>query len=84
MTWQDAYVRTACLQGLGITLLSYWDVRTQLAEGLLEAIKLKDAKPKVSSVWALTPTRQYVPSRVDVFLNALRSAVDVTDIREFL
>lgn len=77
-------VRTACLQGLGITLLSYWDLRTQLADGTLIAVALADARPKVSSIWAVSSTRHYVPSRVQVFLDALQSAVDSADIQPFL
>jgi DNA-binding transcriptional LysR family regulator len=77
-------VRTACLQGLGITLLSFWDVRTQIADGSLQSIILTDAKPKVSNIWAVFPTRQYVPSRVKVFLEALQKAVENEDLTRFL
>lgn len=77
-------VRTACMQGLGITLLSFWDVRNQIADGSLQSVKLNDVKPKVSNIWAVSPTRQYVPSRVRVFLDALQQAVKSEDIKNFL
>jgi DNA-binding transcriptional LysR family regulator len=77
-------VRTACLHGLGITLLSFWDVRTQIADGSLRSIILRDAKARMSNVWAVSPTRQYVPSRVKVFLEALQKAVENEDLKRFL
>ena len=77
-------VRTACLQGLGITLLSFWDVKAQLANGLLQLIELDGAKPKASNVWALFPTRQYIPARVQVFLKALQDAVDSPEMQDYL
>lgn len=64
-------VRSAALQGLGLALLTYWDVHRQLAEGELVPVVLEDAAMEDLSVWALTPTRRYVPARVKIFLDAL-------------
>lgn len=64
-------VRGAALQGLGLALLTYWDVHRQLAEGELVPVVLEDAAMEDLSVWALTPTRRYVPARVKIFLDAL-------------
>jgi DNA-binding transcriptional LysR family regulator len=63
--------RTAALQGLGVTMLTYWDVYQQLAAGSLVNIELQDVSMEDLFVWAVTPTRRYVPTRVKVFLNAL-------------
>ncbi len=68
-------VRTACLQGLGLALLTYWDVRGELTDGSLVAIDLNDAQPQQLSIWAVLPTRKYVPMRVRVFLEALEQSL---------
>jgi DNA-binding transcriptional LysR family regulator len=64
-------VRTATLQGLGLAMLTYWDVHEQLRNGDLVAVVLEDAAMEDLSIWALTPTRRYVPARVKIFLDAL-------------
>lgn len=63
--------RTAALQGLGLAMLAYWDVHEHLAAGSLVAIALQDAAMEDLSVWAVMPTRRYVPARAKVFLEAL-------------
>lgn len=63
--------RTAALLGMGVVMLTYWDVRQQLADGTLVKIALEDAVMEDLSVWAVMPTRRYVPARVKVFLDAL-------------
>ncbi|WP_336333771.1 LysR family transcriptional regulator [Pseudomonas putida] len=64
-------VRRAGKVGLGIVMLSYWDVRTDLADGSLQEIKLADAVPEDLSITAILPTRQQVPYRVKAFLEKL-------------
>jgi DNA-binding transcriptional LysR family regulator len=64
-------VRAATIQGLGLSMLTYWDVHEQLSNGNLVRIALEDAVMEDLSVWAITPTRRYVPTRVKIFLNAL-------------
>ncbi|WP_165645991.1 LysR family transcriptional regulator [Bordetella bronchiseptica] len=68
-------VRTAAIQGLGLAMLTYWDVCKQLADGSLVAIELADASMEELSVWAVAPTRRYVPARVRVMLEALEAAL---------
>lgn len=63
--------RTAALQGVGLAMLTCWDVHQQLADGELVSIVLDDAAMEDLSVWAVMPTRRYVPTRVKVFLEAL-------------
>jgi DNA-binding transcriptional LysR family regulator len=64
-------VRMAALQGLGLAMLTYWDVTQQLLTGDLIEIVLNDAAMEDLSVWAVMPTRRYVPTRVKIFLAAL-------------
>lgn len=64
-------VRAAGKLGLGVVMLSYWDVRSDLADGGLQEIKLTDASPEHLSITALLPTRQQVPYRVKAFLDKL-------------
>jgi DNA-binding transcriptional LysR family regulator len=64
-------VRTATLQGLGLAMLTYWDVHEQLRNGELVAVVLEDAAMEDLSIWALTPTRRYAPARVKIFVDAL-------------
>ena len=67
--------RTAAVQGLGLAQLTYWDVFRQLADKSLEQIHLEDATMEDLSVWAVMPSRRYVPNRVSVFLDALRNQI---------
>lgn len=68
-------VRTACVQGLGIALLTVWDIQRELSDGTLVSIGLSDVQPQELSIWALLPTRKYVPQRVRVFLDALERSL---------
>ncbi|MNH24053.1 LysR substrate binding domain protein [compost metagenome] len=68
-------VRSAAVQGLGIAMLAYWDVFQHIRDGLLVEIVLQDAQMEQLAVWAMMPTRRYVPARVRVFLEALDSAL---------
>lgn len=71
MTSSIDAVRTAAIQGLGLALLTYWDVFRQLHDGSLIEIHLQDAKMQELSIWAVMPTRCFVAARVKVFLDAL-------------
>jgi DNA-binding transcriptional LysR family regulator len=64
--------RTAATLGLGLAMLSYWDVFRQLADHSLVEVQLDDAAMEALSIWAVIPSRRYVPSRVNVFLRALQ------------
>ncbi|MBD9658723.1 LysR family transcriptional regulator [Pantoea leporis] len=68
-------VRTLCVAGSGIAQLSAWDVQQELAAGELTEITLRDAQPQLLGVWALFPTARHLPTRVTVFLNALKQAM---------
>ncbi|AHG64605.1 LysR family transcriptional regulator [Advenella mimigardefordensis] len=73
MTSSIQAVRDAAIQGLGLAMLTYWDVSEQLEDGSLIRVDLQDASMEELAVWAVTPTRRYVPTRVNVFLDALQS-----------
>jgi DNA-binding transcriptional LysR family regulator len=61
----------ACLGGLGITLLSAWDVREEVAAGRLVELPLADASLPSWSIWAVYPTARQAPAKVRLFVTAL-------------
>lgn len=69
-------VRAACVQGLGIAMMTQWDVAEEVAEGSLVPIVLKDVALPSLSVWALYPTRKYVPQRVRAFIFELKLVLE--------
>lgn len=68
-------VRAASRQGLGVEMLTYWDVRDDLDAGTLRLIELQDVSPEQLYITAILPTRQHVPHRVGVFLERLESVL---------
>jgi len=66
-------VRAACIAGVGIAMLTYWDVHEQIARGELLHIVLADAEPLEVGIWAIFPTRTQMPSRVRALIDALRT-----------
>ena len=65
-------VRAACIVGVGIAMLTYWDVHEQIARGELQRIVLADVEPLGVGIWAVFPTRSHMPARVRAFIDALR------------
>jgi LysR substrate binding domain len=65
-------VRAACIAGVGIAMLTYWDVHRQIERGDLQRIVLVDVKPLEIGIWAVFPTRTQMPARVRAFIDALR------------
>lgn len=65
-------VRAACIAGVGIAMLTYWDVHEQIARGELQRVVLADVEPLKVGVWAVFPTRNQMPARVRAFIDALR------------
>lgn len=68
-------VRAVALSGCGVAMLARWDVRQHLLSGRLVELTLEDASTEQLSIWAVTPTRRYVPPRVKVFFDALELAL---------
>lgn len=69
-------VRTASRQGLGVAMLTYWDVLDDLAAGTLRLVELEDVRPEQLFITAILPTRQHVPHRVSVFLLQLEAVLN--------
>ncbi|MFJ2381678.1 LysR family transcriptional regulator [Pseudomonas protegens] len=70
-------VRSAAIQGLGLAMLTSWDIIRQVRDGKLEIIELQDAEMEDLSVWAVTPSRRFTPMRVKIFLGALEDELDM-------
>ncbi|MEE4997764.1 LysR family transcriptional regulator [Pseudomonas alliivorans] len=68
-------VRTACQQGLGLALLTYWDVREDVAQGRLCVVELEDVLPEQLVITAVLPSRHQIPHRVQVFLDCLKATL---------
>lgn len=68
--------RRAALSGLGVALLANWLVGDQLADGSLIDLFPQHAVTATnfdSGVWALYPSRAYLPQRVRVLIEFLRT-----------
>lgn len=65
-------VRAACIAGVGIAMLTYWDVHRQIERKELKRIVLTDVEPLEIGIWAIFPTRTHMPARVRAFIDALR------------
>lgn len=65
-------VRAACIAGVGIAMLTYWDVHEQIERGELRRIVLADVEPLEIGIWAVFATRTQMPARVRAFIDALR------------
>ena len=61
----------AAVRGLGIVQLSDWNVHDDVAAGRLMEIRLADGAVPDQGIWAVLPTRRYVPRKVHLFLDAL-------------
>ena len=74
-------VRAASRQGLGVAMLTYWDVRDDLDAGTLRLIELQDVSPEQLYITAILPTRQHVPHRVGEVLTRLESGLGTNGCR---
>jgi DNA-binding transcriptional LysR family regulator len=73
-------VRAACIAGVGIAMMTYWDVHRLIERGELKRIVLSDVEPVEIGIWAVFPTRSHVPVRVRAFIEALRERL-LTDVK---
>lgn len=64
-------VREAVLAGSGIALRSTWDVGPELAVGKLKVLLPQYTGNKRAAVYALYPTRNFLPAKVRVFIEFL-------------
>jgi DNA-binding transcriptional LysR family regulator len=65
-------VRAACVAGVGIAMMTYWDVYKQIEREELKRLVLTDAEPMELGIWAVFPTRKHMPARVRIFIDAVR------------
>jgi DNA-binding transcriptional LysR family regulator len=61
----------ASLEGLGIVMLSRWNVAADLDAGRLVPVSLTDAIVPDQGIWGVLPTSRLVPAKVRLFLDAL-------------
>lgn len=69
-------IRGACLEGVGIAMMTYWDVWECLDRQNLERIELEDARLGELGIWAVYPSRQHLPLRIRALIDALRGKLD--------
>lgn len=68
-------LRDICLAGLGIAVLSDWDVREEVARGVLVALTLSDGALEPLAVWGVHPSARFVPPKLRLFMDALGKAL---------
>lgn len=61
----------ASLEGLGIVMLSRWNVAADLDARRLVPVSLADAIVPDQGIWGVLPTSRLVPAKVRLFLDAL-------------
>lgn len=64
-------VHAACSHGMGIALLSSWDVEEDVRSGVLKVIVLGDAQPQELAISAVYPTSRMLPRKVQFFIQTL-------------
>ena len=65
----------ACLDGMGVAVLSGWNIRDDLDAGRLIAMACETAHPVPLDIWAVYPTNRLVPPKVHLFIAALKQAL---------
>ncbi|WP_207460511.1 LysR family transcriptional regulator [Azospirillum sp. SYSU D00513] len=68
-------LREICLAGLGIAVLSDWDVREDVRQGRLVPLPLAGGELEPLAIWALYPSARFVPPKVRLFIAALERAL---------
>lgn len=70
-------LQQAAIEGLSIVRLSAWNVQEDLASHRLVEGGPTDAIMPQQSVWAVYPTRRFVPAKVRLFVEAFQTDPDV-------
>ncbi len=65
------FTRQAILAGLGIGLRSTWDIGPELKSGELEVILPEYSGSNNIAIYAVYPSREFMPSKVNVFIDFL-------------
>jgi DNA-binding transcriptional LysR family regulator len=66
-------VRAACLDGIGLAVMTYWDVKDCLQQGSLERIEMKDAQLPELGIWGVYPTRRQIPHRTRAVMDFIKA-----------
>jgi len=61
----------AALKGIGITYQPTYLVGDEIRKGKLKVITLKDCHPVEPSIYAIYPSRNYLPAKVRAFIDAM-------------
>mgnify|MGYP001827791241 FL=1 len=70
-TNSSEFTREATLAGVGISLLSSWDVGPALMKGDLRIVLPEWRGVSSDAIWAVYPRRDFMPSKVNVFIDYL-------------
>ena len=62
-------VREATMAGMGISLRSTWDIGEELKNGRLVRVLPKYRESSLVAIYAVFPSREYIPVKVSVFLD---------------
>jgi len=65
------FMRELVLSGVGIGMLSLWDVGVELREGRLRLVLPKFRSVATNGVYAVYPSREFMPAKVDVLIEYL-------------
>jgi len=71
-------IREAMLAGLGIGLRGIWEVGEELKKGDLQVILPQYTGSKNMAIYAVYPSRDFVPSKVGVFIDFLAKHFEAT------
>lgn len=67
------FTRQALLAGMGIGLRSLWEVSAEIDSGKLRIVLPQYHGSSKTAIYALQPSGDYMPAKVDVFLEFLSS-----------
>ncbi|PLX36129.1 MAG: LysR family transcriptional regulator [Hyphomicrobiales bacterium] len=71
MTNSSEVVREAVMAGLGIALRSTWDIGPELSSGKLKVVLPQYSGSRLVAVFAVYPSRRFLPAKVRVFIDYL-------------
>ncbi len=64
-------LREALLSGLGLGLRGTWEVSREIAEGTLVPVMPQYRGSSSGAIWAVYPSREFMPAKVNVFIEFL-------------
>jgi len=67
----------ACVGGVGLALLSTWDVAAELSDGKLVSIDLNEPVAQERAIWAVYPKARHTLPKLHVFLSRLQERVRI-------